>query len=269
MVLRRVPAREPFPCSLEFNVSADSRQEEEIKRLRRQYEELAALAGSLAHEIKNPLSIIQMNMELLSEELDGTTDPREQRIRQKAATVHDQCERLEKLLNDFLKFARLNQLTLMPGDLNDLVRRVLDFFGPLAERQGVEVQLFLDPELPSIRFDSETLYAAIMNLVKNALEALLDGGSLVARTYLCTYGVALDLIDDGVGIEERSAMKMFQAFYTTKAGGSGLGLPMARKIIEAHGGRISVQSEVGQGTKFTLEFPIPARLAGAPSATSP
>ncbi len=242
-------------------MSADERrQEEEIKRLRRQYEELAALAGSLAHEIKNPLSIIQMNMELLGEDLEGVTDPRVQWMRQKATTVYEQCERLEKLLNDFLKFARLSELTLMPGDLNELVRRVLDFFGPLAEKQAVEVQLFLDPDLPAIRFDAETLYAAIMNLVKNALEALLDGGSLVARTYLCSYGVALDLIDDGIGIEERSAMKMFQAFYTTKSGGSGLGLPMARKIIEAHGGRISVQSEVGQGTKFSLEFPIPARI---------
>ena len=236
------------------------KREEEIKRIRRQYEELATLAGSLAHEIKNPLSIIQMNMELLGEDLEGLADPRVQRMRQKTATVYEQCERLEKLLNDFLKFARLSELTLMAGDLNDLVRRVLDFFRPLAEKQAVEVQLFLDPVLPAIKFDAETLYAAIMNLVKNALEALVDGGSLVARTYLCTYGVALDLIDDGVGIEERSAMKMFQAFYTTKSGGSGLGLPMARKIIEAHGGRISVQSEVGQGTKFTLEFPIPARL---------
>lgn len=234
--------------------------EEETKRLRRQYDELAVLAGSLAHEIKNPLSIIQMNMELLFEELEEATEPREQRMRLKVKTVHEQCERLERLLNDFLRFARLRDLILMPGDLNELVRRVLDFFMPLAEKQSVEVQCFLDAELPSILFDSETLYAAIMNLVKNAMEALETGGSLVIRTYLSSYGVALDLIDDGVGIDERTAMKMFQAFYTTKSGGSGLGLPMARKIIEAHGGRISVQSELGRGTKFSLEFPIPPRI---------
>jgi signal transduction histidine kinase len=240
----------------------ERRREEELKRLRRQYDELAELAGSLAHEIKNPLSIIQMNMELLAEELEGETDPRERRMRQKANTVHEQCERLEKLLNDFLKFARLSELVLLPGDLNELVRRVLEFFSVLAEKQGVEVQLYLEPDLPKIRLDAETLYAAVLNLVKNALEALPDGGNLVARTFLCPFGVALDLIDDGVGIEERTAMKMFEAFYTTKTGGSGLGLPMSRKIIEAHGGRISVQSEVAKGTKFTLEFPIPARLVG-------
>ncbi|MEO1974188.1 MAG: ATP-binding protein, partial [Pirellulaceae bacterium] len=222
----------------------ERRREEELKRLRRQYDELAALAGSLAHEIKNPLSIIQMNMELLAEELDGVANTREQRA---------------TLLNDFLKFARLSELVLLPGDLNELVRRVLEFFVLLAERQSVEVQLYLDPDLPKIRLDAETLYAAVLNLVKNALEALPNGGSLVARTSLCPYGVALDLIDDGVGIEDRTAMKMFEPFYTTKTGGSGLGLPMSRKIIEAHGGRISVQSEVAKGTKFTLEFPIPAR----------
>jgi signal transduction histidine kinase len=87
-----------------------------------------------------------------------------------------------------------------------------------------------------------------------------DGGQLTARTWVTRQGVALDLIDTGVGMDERTAMKMFDAFYTTKSGGSGLGLPTARRIIEAHGGRIEVHSEVGIGTQFTLEFPTPARI---------
>ena len=87
-----------------------------------------------------------------------------------------------------------------------------------------------------------------------------DGGALVVRTRPTRTGVALDLIDSGCGMGDETAMNMFDAFYSTKHGGSGLGLPTARKIVEAHGGRISVQSEVGRGTQFTLEFPMPARL---------
>jgi signal transduction histidine kinase len=119
---------------------------------------------------------------------------------------------------------------------------------------------YLDADLPSIQLNAETLQAALVNLVKNALEAMPDGGQLTARTRITRQGVALDLIDTGVGMDERTAMKMFDAFYTTKSGGSGLGLPTARRIIEAHGGRISVHSEVGVGTQFTLEFPTPARI---------
>ena len=125
---------------------------------------------------------------------------------------------------------------------------------------------YLDPDLPSIQLNAETLQAALVNLVKNAIEAMPDGGQLTARTRITRQGVALDLIDTGVGMDERTAMKMFDAFYTTKSGGSGLGLPTARRIIEAHGARISVHSDVGIGTQFTLEFPTPARIGGDGSA---
>ena len=100
-----------------------------------------------------------------------------------------------------------------------------------------------------------------MNLVKNALESMGSGGQLMVRTYTTRKSVALDLIDTGSGVDDNTVLHMFEPFYSTKDGGSGLGLPTARKIIEAHGGRISVQSEVGRGTKFVLEFPVPKRLS--------
>ena len=113
------------------------------------------------------------------------------------------------------------------------------------------------------RSRAETLQAALVNIVKNALEAMPEGGRFEVRTRLTLTGVALDLTDTGSGIDDATLMHMFEAFYTTKQGrgGSGLGLPTARKIIEAHGGRISVQSQVGYGTQFTLEFPLPARIS--------
>jgi signal transduction histidine kinase len=231
-----------------------------LDELRSRYNELAALAGSLAHEIKNPLSVIRMNMDLLGEDFANPATPKERRALAKIEMVSRQCTRLENLLNDFLRFNKVNQLELSLGSLNEQLDRVLDLFAAQAEDSQIEIVRYLDPDLPSILLNAETLQAALVNLVKNALEAMLDGGQLTARTRVTRQGVALDLIDTGSGMDERTAMKMFDAFYTTKSGGSGLGLPTARRIIEAHGGRIGVNSELNVGTQFTLEFPTPARI---------
>jgi len=234
--------------------------DEALDQLRARYSELAALAGSLAHEIKNPLSVIRMNMDLLGEDFADPQTPKDRRALAKIEMVSRQCTRLENLLNDFLRFNKVNQLELTLGSLNDQVERVLDLFTAQADDSHIDIVRYLDADLPSILLNGETLQAALVNLVKNALEAMPDGGQLTVRTHVTRQGVALDLIDTGIGMDERTAMKMFDAFYTTKSGGSGLGLPTARRIIEAHGGRISVQSEVAVGTQFTLEFPRPARL---------
>ena len=232
------------------------------ERLQKQYEEISQLAGALAHEIKNPLSVIGMNMELLAEDLGEPDTPTERRALAKVEIVKKQCERLQNLLNDFLRFARNRELDLSAGSLNERMERVLTLFEPQAKEQGVEILRYLDPELPLVMLDERTLEAALVNLVKNAIEAMPDGGQFTVRTRLTRSGVALDLIDTGHGMDQTTAMHMFEAFYSTKDGGSGLGLPTARKGIEAHGGRIDVQSAVGRGTQFTLEFPTPTRISG-------
>ncbi len=234
--------------------------EDAFDALRSRYAELAALAGSLAHEIKNPLSVIRMNMDLLGEDFADPQTPKDRRALAKIEMVSRQCTRLENLLNDFLRFNKVNQLELTLGSLNDQIDRVLDLFTAQADDSHIDIVRYLDPDLPSILLNGETLQAALVNLVKNALEAMPDGGQFTARTHVTRQGVALDLIDTGIGMDERTAMKMFDAFYTTKSGGSGLGLPTARRIIEAHAARISVLSEVGVGTQFTLEFPTPPRI---------
>lgn len=233
----------------------------EVQAIRNQYEELAELAGSLAHEIKNPLSVIHMNIDLLSEDLADIDSPIRRRALDKVEIVRQQCERMEALLRDFLRYARLSQIDLVPGNLNDQVDRVLRAYRAQADSLGIDIQRYLDPDLPAILLHSDSIQAALMNLVKNAIEAMPQGGQLWARTTSTIDGVALELIDTGCGVDDRTLMHMFEPFYSTKEEGSGLGLPTARKIIEAHGGQISVQSEVGRGTKFVLEFPVPRRLA--------
>ena len=231
-----------------------------IEQLRRQYDELAGLAGSLAHEIKNPLAVIRMNIEFLGEDLGDIDTPQARRARERVETLQRQCERLETMLKDFLRFTRLQHLEMRAGNLNEQVLLVLDLFQAQCDHQGIGIKRYLETDLPSIRMESQTLQAALVNLVKNAIESMPDGGELVARTRSTRHGVALDLIDTGIGMDAKTLMKMFDSFYTRKEGGTGLGLPMAKKIIEAHGGTISVQSEVGQGTQFTIQFPALRRL---------
>ncbi|MDC0295361.1 ATP-binding protein [bacterium] len=234
----------------------------EIDPMRARYEELAELAGSLAHEIKNPLSVIHMNIDLLSEDLAEMDSRLSRRPLNRIDIVRGQCERMESLLRDFLRYTRLRDIDLLPGSLNDQIDLVLRAYQAQAEQEDIDVEKYLDTDLPAILLHSDSLQAALMNLVKNAIEAMSGGGQLMVRTYTTRTSVALDLIDTGRGVDDVTVLHMFEPFYSTKDGGTGLGLPTARRIIESHGGRISVQSEAGRGTKFVLEFPFPKRISG-------
>jgi len=254
--LHSLPAAGPMP---ESGGSNDVNQ-----RLVEQYTEIARLAGGLAHEIKNPLSTIRLNMELLAEDFVEGQSQRERRAMRKVEVVQRECQRLQDVLDDFLNFAKASQLHLEPSDLNAQVTDLLDFYRPKAAEAGIEVVDYLAADLPSVVLDREAFRGALLNLMLNAEQAMPDGGQLVVRTYVTADGVALDLIDTGCGMEPSVQAKIFDAFFSTKRGGSGLGLPTVRKIIEAHGGGIKLQSEPQRGTQFTIKLPVPARL----SATS-
>jgi signal transduction histidine kinase len=229
------------------------------------YAEFAALVGALAHEIRNPLSTIRLNMELLAEDFDQTdpespTKQRDRRAKAKIDLVRQECDRLQKLLGDFLDFARQEKLSLEPGSLNAEIDQLLDFYAAQARDGHVEIVRYLDPELPMVRLDRETLRSAVLNLLINAVQAREGGGQLVVRTRPAGLGVLLELIDTGPGMDAETLATVFRAFYTTKQGGSGLGLPTARKIVEAHGGSIDIESTPGRGTKVTIWLPAPPRL---------
>ncbi|MGI9427769.1 MAG: two-component system sensor histidine kinase NtrB [Bythopirellula sp.] len=245
--------------------SSTEQTSQAVQKLMDQYTEIARLAGALAHEIKNPLSTIRLNMELLAEDLETeeqreTSSPAQRRAAKRIDLVHRECQRLQDLLDDFLNYAKVRHLDLQPTDLNAEISDALDFFTPEADEAKVEIVRYLDPELPHVMLDREAFRGALLNLMLNAKQAMPAGGQLVARTKASGDKVALYLIDTGVGMDESTAAQMFDAFFSTKPGGSGLGLPTTAKIIEAHDGRISVQSSVGNGTQFTIELPVPARL---------
>jgi signal transduction histidine kinase len=232
------------------------------QRLIDQYQEIARLAGGLAHEIKNPLSTIRLNMELLAEEFNDPDSARDRRAQARIAMVQRECDRLQGLLDDYLNYTKVRQSSLEPSDLNAEVLRAIDFFRPKAAASNIEIFPYLQADLPSVLLDRESFQGALLNLILNAQQAMPGGGQLVIGTESTPRGVALHLIDTGVGMDAKTMAKIFETFYSTKPGGSGLGLPTTRKIIEAHGGTIFVQSEPGRGTRFSIELPTPARIEG-------
>ena len=229
--------------------------EQERARLLKQYSEIATLAGGLAHEIRNPLSTIRLNLNLLSEELESGETARDRRMLNKLVTLQRECQHLEGILDAFLQFARVGELRLHPSDLNSVVKEFATFIQAEVAEHGIELSPHLAPDLPPVALDESLMRQVLMNLVRNAQQAMPDGGLLELQTYERDGRVCLDIIDNGLGMDERTRSRMFKAFFSTKTGGSGLGLPTVRKIVEAHQGTIQCDSEPGQGTRFGLSFP--------------
>lgn len=233
-----------------------------VQRLMDQYTEIARLAGALAHEIKNPLSTIRLNLQLLAEDIEDEPSPHQQRSLRRVATMQSECKRLQGLLDDFLNFAKVRKLTLKPTDLNAELADLLDFFTPEATAAGVEVVRYFDTDLPTVLLDRQSFRGAVLNLLLNAKQAMEGGGQLTVATASEGDWVLVHLIDTGCGMDDATAARMFETFFSTKPGGSGLGLPTTSKIIEAHGGAIRVETEIDRGTHFIVSLPVPRRLAG-------
>lgn len=230
-------------------------QVEERQRLLAQYAEIATLAGALAHEIKNPLSTIGMNLDLLAEDLEGKPAARDRRMLMMVQTVQRECRHLNDILEDFLKFARVGELELTESDLNQLVRDFVEFFQRTAAEKRIEISPHLSADLPHVRLDRALFRQVLLNLALNAQQAMPEGGLLELQTYVRDAQVHLDIIDSGGGMDPKTLSKMFEVFFSTKSGGSGLGLPTVKKIVEAHGGTIAVESEPGKGTRFMISLP--------------
>ena len=232
--------------------------DQERQRLKARYDEIATLAGGLAHEIRNPLSTIGMNIELMTEDLAESDLPRDRRLLQRVQLVQRECRRLENTLNAFLQFARVGELELVETDLNEVVRDFIRFYKPQADEQSIEISPHLEADLPRVPLDEALMRQVLMNLALNAQQAMNGGGLLELQTRAGGGRVVLEVIDNGAGMDERTRGRMFQAFFSTRAGGSGLGLPTVRKIVEAHGGTITCDSEPGRGTRFMISLPAAA-----------
>lgn len=232
--------------------------------------EIGSMTGGLAHEIKNPLSTIGLNAQLLSEGIDELkVEPEEKgRLLKRVAALRREADRLRGILTDFLQFAGNVRVEPIPADLNLIVSDLADFFMPQAQQQGVRMRVDLAPGPLMANLDAAHLKQAVLNLMLNAVQAMNGAGAarsspsseLILKTTRAQGPdkrpeITLHVIDTGPGIDAAAMQKIFQPYYTTKSGGTGLGLPTARRLIEAHHGRLEVHTEPGKGSDFTIALP--------------
>lgn len=223
---------------------------------RDQLAEIGTQAGGLAHEIRNPLSTINVNLQLLAEDLARYADDDHQRLARRLASVRSEAARLRAILDDFLNFARRHELHLVRTDLREIVSEMADFFASQADAARVVLRAMAGPAEIPVRVDVNLIKQAILNLMINAVQAMPNGGELIVQSALRGGQAILEVIDTGVGMDEQQRRRAFDPFYSTKGRGMGLGLPTTRRILQEHEGTIRVDSEQGKGTRFTVTLPV-------------
>jgi two-component system sensor histidine kinase HydH len=225
------------------------------------YAELAELAGGFIHEIKNHLSTLGLNLQLLAEDFEQPETQRERRALERIQRLQGECHRLVEVSNDFLRFARVQTLDLSPADLSEVVEEIIDFFSPTARQANIKINSYVPSDLPAVMLDRDMFKQALLNIMLNAEQAMPQGGELTVQASAQGNEVVLNLIDTGKGISADHLAKIFRPFFSTKPGGTGLGLATTRKIIAAHRGAVRVQSDVGRGTQFSIHLPAQAVVA--------
>ncbi len=233
-----------------FNQMAENLQRSEQQR--------REMLGDIAHELRNPLAAMQANLESM---LDGVQPLTPEQV----GYVYNQTIVLNRLVDDLrlLSLAQANQLHLNVAstDLSNLVSSVVESFEPLAEEQGTQLSAKVPDALPPIRVDSHRISQVLANLLSNALRYQKDGGTVEVSVASVNNGVELAVQDSGPGIPEQDLPHLFERFYrvdqsrSRESGGSGLGLAIAKELVEAHGGRIWAESQLGKGSRFALHLP--------------
>ena len=223
--------------------------------------ELTRLTGELAHEIKNPLSTIKVNLKLTKESLDDVepAEPYRHKLasaQRKISVVQKETDRLEQILDGFLRYVRRPDLQLAATDLNELVGDMIDFYSPQAYSHALTVRQGLADSPLMCKVDFGALRQVLLNLFINAQQAMDGGGELMIRTGRRGRCATVQISDTGRGIPPEKLNAIFRPYQSSRSGGTGLGLATAKKIIEAHHGTIAVHSELGKGTAFTIEIPL-------------
>jgi signal transduction histidine kinase len=216
-------------------------------------ERLAAvgtLASSLAHEVRNPLNSINLQLVLLARRAAKLGSPMQAEFSALLDTARREIARLDGLVEEFLSLSSIDRVSLVENQPEEVMQEVLSLMTPVARGRNVIMSEETGPMLPQVPMDREKIKQVLINLVRNAIEAMPDGGCLNLATRFQEGHLRFEVADTGTGIEP--GLDIFDFFVTTKRGGTGLGLPIARRIVEAHGGSMTYESEPGRGTKFTV-----------------
>lgn len=245
----------------------DVTEQEQLEQRLQQTEKMAAigeLSTYMAHEIRNPLFSIGgfANALLRNPSLNDLA-------REKARIIYDESRRLDVILTSILNFARPTEQDMGEFAAEDVARQTVELMAIGSEERGINVVIDIEPQLPKVRGNAENLKQCLINLVKNAMEAMHEGGVLTMTVRADEGFVRLQVADTGPGIAPDIQEKVFSPFFTTKHSGAGLGLAMTRKVIDDMGGRVHLDSRPDAGTRVTLMLPVALAVEGQPEAAQP
>jgi len=246
--------------TLELEQANEKLQKTQLALIRT--EKIAAvgqIAAGVTHEIKNPLNSLSINAQMLMKELAGIFGT-ESSSYESAALIKYEINRINNILEEFVKFAKFPEPQFFPNNINTVIGEVVDLIASGANDLGVSIDLDLDESVGEFRFDARQMKEVLINLAQNSIKAMHGGGSLTIRSRTAGENVIIRITDSGEGIPEKNIQKIFTPFFSTKEGGLGLGLPIAQRIVEGHGGKICCSSAEGEGTAFEISLPLTERV---------
>ena len=217
---------------------------------------LERLLARLAHEIRNPLSSLDIHVQLLEEDLGGLAPGMRSQLNPRLEIIHGELHRLESIVDHFLRLAGPSELDLEPVEIGKIVNHVCDLLRPEAAARAIELATVIEPGLPALLADPVRLTQALMNLVINAMQAVERRGRIAVNARLSEQAVLVEVTDNGPGIPQEKLASIFDPYFTTKAEGSGLGLWIAQQIATAHGGTIRAQNGPHGGAFFAMALPV-------------
>ncbi|MFM8790223.1 MAG: two-component system sensor histidine kinase NtrB [Chthoniobacterales bacterium] len=216
---------------------------------------LQLLAAGVAHEIGNPLNSLTIHLQLLERRLRKIPEEERGQFTQPLEVAQEEIKRLDTIVTQFLRAIRPAPLQRAPQDLNSLVRDAAEFLKPELKSRNILIELELAPGLPVLDVDQDQLKQAFFNIIKNASEAMKQGGLLKIRTGTDGEWVTITFADTGGGMTRETMARVFEPYFTTKKTGSGLGLMITQRIVRAHGGEVVLESDPGRGLRLTIRLP--------------
>jgi signal transduction histidine kinase len=242
-------------------LESEIKERERLEAAKLRAERLAVvgrMAARVAHEVRNPLGSITLNIDLIHKEIDRLAEGSRHSPNEGRALINDMREevcRIGRVVEHYLRFAQLPKLQRQPLDLNAFLDQKLAFLYAELERANVKLRTQFDPAPPTVNADAEQLWQALLNLIRNSCEAMPDGGQLTVGTRQDGGQVLLRVSDSGIGMTRQQLHRVFEPFFTTKKEGTGLGLALVQQIITEHGGHVECESAGGKGSTFTIYLP--------------